>query len=73
MTSEQLDYPVNLTLIREKGFCVKGTRNYWKALGLDFNQLIKKDLVLRDLEAFQEDLFVKQLIEAVIKEKENGK
>lgn len=66
LTEEQLNIPVTVTFIREHGYCAKGTKAYWKALGLDFKKLLQQGLTVRDLMLYQEDVFVKRLIEELV-------
>jgi len=66
LTPEQLEIPISVTYIREHGYCAKGTKAYWSALGLDFKKLLRQGLTVRDLMPYREDVFVKRLIEELV-------
>lgn len=65
-TESQLNTPVSIGYIRDNGYCAKGTRAYWGSLGLDFKKLIQGNLTVRDLVPYQNDVFVKRLIEELL-------
>jgi hypothetical protein len=67
MTEDELNTPVSIQFIRERGYCTKGTKEYWKALGIDFRALLKNDITVRDLVPYQHDVFVGKLITEILK------
>ena len=66
LTEEQLNIALDVQYIREHGYCAKGTKAYWKALGLDFKKLTQQKLTLRDLLPYKEDVFIKRLITELV-------
>lgn len=65
-SEQQLDTPISVEFIRRNGYCANGTRYYWKSLGLDFKQLLKQELTIRDLIPYQNDVFINKLINELL-------
>lgn len=67
-TEQELSVPISIAFIRSRGYCAKGTKNYWEALNLDFKGLTRGKVTVADIVKYKSDPFVSRLITEVLKE-----
>lgn len=66
-TEEQLNKIITIHTCRDHGFCLVGARRHLESLGLDFKQVMKSGISVRDAVKL-DDCLMNRLIEQVIKE-----
>lgn len=65
LTEEQKQIKVPLKTIRDLGFCVPGTKDHLKSLGLDIRQIRREGITLGELASYN-DAFFNRIINHVI-------
>lgn len=68
MLYDKLDTVITINLMRNKGFCVKGTKQYAESLGLDFKRVLAGGYTVRDVIHLKNDALFGSVIKEILGE-----